>query len=518
MPMWVCDFETHRVLMVNESAIRTYGYTADQFLTMRFEDICMPEEVARLQAVLTRPEAVFNGTGVWRLRRADGAERAAVTACYRMEMRDRVVCLIGALDATADRERIGDITTQMLLGTAEQQASVLDAVPAMAALLDADGRIIFTNKAWRDAAATVTPYAGAHAKVGVDYIALCREVDREIAPPVPLAEPIAAVVRGRRSFDTDYESGCWFRCIATAVQNGGRRGAVVIHVDTSVEHAGNTRRALDSGRLKMETLGTLAGGIAHDFNNLLIAMAGLLEMCIDDVPPDGSTARRLRTALAAVDQATDLVRKILAFSRRDEPKREPVSLAGIVNLALDLLSVSMPHSIQLERCLEDVGMVLADATQMHQVILNLGRNAIDAIGTDTSTGQIKVTLDGVELDEAERARLGLAGTSYLRLRVADNGRGMPPEVRERLFEPFFTTKPRGEGTGMGLAVVQGIVVDHDGVITVNSAPGAGCCFTVYLPRLSRHAAAASSSAAATTPRPSASRGRAAAAGSDEVSG
>jgi len=501
IPMWVYDVETRGLLMANDSAARTYGFSVDQLLAMRLDDLYAPDEVARLQTILTQPKAVFGGTGIWRLRRADGGELAVVTANFRMEMRGRVVCLTGALDATANRDCGGDLAPQMLLGTAEQQATVLDALPAMAALLDADGRIIFTNRAWRDAGATVTPYAGAHAKVGDDYIALCREADHEIAPSVPLARPIAAVVRGRRSFDTDYESGCWFRCIATAVESGGRRGAVVIHVDTSIEHPNNTQRALDSGRRqasKMEALGTLAGGIAHDFNNLLIAMAGLLEMCLDDVPPDGSTARRLRTALAAVDQATDLVRKILAFSRRDEPTREPVSLAGIAGLALDLLAVNMPRSIRLERRLDDTGTVLADATQMHQVILNLGRNAMDAIGT-AAAGEIEVTVDGLELDETERCRLGLAGTSYLRLRVADNGRGMPPEVRERLFEPFFTTKPRGEGTGMGLAVVQGIVVDHDGVITVESEPGAGSCFTVYLPRWSRQADAPP------VQRPSASR-------------
>jgi PAS domain S-box-containing protein len=492
VPMWVYDFETRRFLMVNQSAVRAHGFSVDQFLAMRLDDLYMPDEVDRLQTVLARPEAVFGRTGVWRLRRADGGEIAVVTASYRLEMRGRVVCLMGALDAAADRDHAGDLAVRMLLGTTEQQASVLDALPAMAALLDANGRILFTNKAWRNAGTTVTPYAGDHAKVGADYVALCRKVDRKIAPPVPLARPIATVVRGRRSFDTDYEGSYernrrrWFRCIATAVESGGRRGAVVIHVDTTSEHPTDMQRALDSGRrqaAKMEALGTLAGGIAHDFNNLLVAMAGLLEMCLDDVAPDGSTARRLRTALAAVDQATDLVRKILAFSRRDEPKREPVSLAGIVGLALDLLAVSMPRSIRLERHLDDDGMVLADATQMHQVILNLGRNAIDAIDTAAATpGRIDVTVDAVELDAAERRRLDLAGTAYLRLRVADNGRGMPPEVRDRLFEPFFTTKPLGEGTGMGLAVVQGIVTDHGGAITVDSVPGAGTCFTVYLPR------------------------------------
>ncbi|GIX48515.1 MAG: hypothetical protein KatS3mg131_2726 [Candidatus Tectimicrobiota bacterium] len=233
---------------------------------------------------------------------------------------------------------------------------------------------------------------------------------------------------------------------------------------------------------KLQAIGTLAGGIAHDFNNILAAILGYTELALYDLPSASPARRSMEEVLAAGKRARDLIRQILTFSRQGSQKREPVSLATLVQEVLTLLRASLPATVAIRQHLApDAGTVLADPTQLHQVLLNLCTNAEHAMRP--GGGVLEVEVDAVALPASPPPELAeLPPGSYVRLRVRDTGHGMPPEVKERLFEPFFTTKGPGEGTGMGLAVVHGIVTSHGGAITVESAPGAGTTFTVYLPR------------------------------------
>jgi len=231
---------------------------------------------------------------------------------------------------------------------------------------------------------------------------------------------------------------------------------------------------------KMEAIGTLAGGIAHDFNNILGAIVGFAELAkLDAVTPSLQTS--LDEILRGCKRAGDLVRQILAFSRRQEQQRRSVRLGPIIDEATKLLRAALPSSIQFEiEISPEAPAVFADPTQIHQVLMNLCTNAAHAM--KDRPGRLRVSLERFEADE-EFVKLHPGGRpgSYARLVVSDNGHGMERATIDRIYEPFFTTKAPGEGTGLGLSVVHGIVQNHEGIITVYSQPGEGTIFRLYFP-------------------------------------
>jgi PAS domain S-box-containing protein len=221
---------------------------------------------------------------------------------------------------------------------------------------------------------------------------------------------------------------------------------------------------------KLEALGTLAGGIAHDLNNTLTPIMALSKVAARQLEPGDALRANLETIFTASEQARDLVKRVLAFSRRDKVDKKPTSLSSVVMDVLKLLRATIPSSIQVEPRIGDVPAILADASQIQQVVTNLVMNAIQAIGS--GTGVITVIL--------ERAS-PLASGEVVRLSVIDNGKGMDEATRLRIFEPFFTTKEVGQGTGLGLSIIERIVTDHGGRIEVESELGRGTRFDVFLP-------------------------------------
>ena len=234
---------------------------------------------------------------------------------------------------------------------------------------------------------------------------------------------------------------------------------------------------------KMEAIGTLAGGIAHDFNNILMVILGFTELTLGEMSPGSKTHQRLQQVLTAGKRAKELVQQILTFSRKSEPERKPLRLHLVINEALKLIRASLPSTISLLPDIdEDVGTILGDPTQIHQVVMNLCANAEYAMRQ--AGGVLKVRLDVVVMDDAFVAQHpALHPGPHVRFTVQDTGPGIAPEILERIFEPFFTTKDIGEGSGMGLAVVHGIVSSHHGIITVESHFGKGTTFEVYLPQI-----------------------------------
>jgi PAS domain S-box-containing protein len=241
---------------------------------------------------------------------------------------------------------------------------------------------------------------------------------------------------------------------------------------------------------KMQSLGTLTGGIAHDFNNILTAITGNAKLAIDDLPRTHPVQRSLVEIDKAAARATNLVRQVLAFGRRQEAQRVVVDMAVVVGEALNFLRAMIPATIDIRsRFAEHLPRVAADKTQVHQVITNLGSNAAHAIGD--RPGFIDVSLDEVRITEAEAQRsLDLDAGLYLRLSFSDNGDGIESAVLDRIFEPFFTTKSLGQGTGLGLSVVHGIMKNHDGSISVHSTRGAGTRFDLYFPGCAQASATA----------------------------
>ena len=232
---------------------------------------------------------------------------------------------------------------------------------------------------------------------------------------------------------------------------------------------------------KMEAIGTLAGGIAHDFNNVLAAIKGYTDLAKMQSENNPEVLGYLDAVSEGSRRAADLVRQILAFSRLQEQQRKLIQIWPILEEALRLLRATIPTTIQFDTSLLRRGpMVLADPTQIHQLVMNLATNASHAM--KDRPGRLGITLESIQVDANQVAlNPGLRVGAYLLLTVSDTGHGMDAGTISRIFDPFFTTKKAGEGTGLGLAVVHGIVQNHEGVITVSSQPGQGTRFQVYLP-------------------------------------
>jgi PAS domain S-box-containing protein len=231
---------------------------------------------------------------------------------------------------------------------------------------------------------------------------------------------------------------------------------------------------------KMEAIGTLAGGIAHDFNNILGAILGYGELALQHCAADTELRRYLDNVMHATERAKLLVERILGFSRSGLGDRVPVDVESVVTETLELLQASLPASIRLQSRIDAANAaVIGDATYLHQVAMNLCTNAVQAM---ESGGLLSVVLDRAEVSEPRTLSRGsIARGSYVRLMVSDTGTGIPPAVLDRMFDPFFTTKEVGEGTGLGLSLVHGIVADLGGAIDVTTTAGVGTRFEIWLP-------------------------------------
>ena len=234
---------------------------------------------------------------------------------------------------------------------------------------------------------------------------------------------------------------------------------------------------------KMEAIGTLAGGIAHDFNNILSPIMVHTELATMDLPPNNPVQHNLKEIFKAGERATDMVKQILAFNRKGEGKRVTIKMTPIIKDVLKLIRSSIPTTIDIQQSFEaESDIVFADPTQIHQILLNLCTNASHSM--QERGGELTINLTEEHLDpEVINKFSDLNPGPYLKLTVSDTGHGIGPETMERIFEPYFTTKETGEGTGMGLAMVHGIVKSYEGDITVESEQGKGTTFTVYLPMI-----------------------------------
>ncbi|MGE4559024.1 MAG: CHASE4 domain-containing protein [Desulfobulbus sp.] len=240
---------------------------------------------------------------------------------------------------------------------------------------------------------------------------------------------------------------------------------------------------------KLEAIGTMAGGIAHDFNNILAGIMGYAEIVLRDLDEEQApkSCRNLRNILSAGERARGLIEKMLTFSRQTESEQRPLNLARALEDVLQLIRVSLPSTILIESHVANPPTVMADPIQVHQVFMNLCTNAGHAM--KQNGGTLTITIDSVQLDTAfTECHPELTLGEYARIKVADTGKGIPEHLVERIFDPFFTTKRKGEGTGLGLSMVHGIIKGMQGLITVDSREGHGSCFTIYLPKINEEEA------------------------------
>ena len=233
---------------------------------------------------------------------------------------------------------------------------------------------------------------------------------------------------------------------------------------------------------KIEALGTLSGGIAHDFNNILAAIIGFTELVAGHTPEGSPDARYLERVMEASLRGRELVKQMLTFSRRAEQEKKPLRLAAIVKETIGLIRATIPSTIRIKVDIPgEPGSILGDPTQMQQVLMNLCTNA--AFAMRDKGGVLGIGLIDLDLPPSDGNPHGIAPGHYVKLTVSDTGTGIPSDIMDRIFDPFFTTRKLGEGTGLGLSVVHGIVRQSDGHIIVESEPGGGATFSIYFPKI-----------------------------------
>ena len=364
---------------------------------------------------------------------------------------------------------------QALQESEAQMRLVTDAMPAAIARFDCETRFLYANLAYGRILGCKTSTL-----IGQAFQTVFGDAAMEAVQPY-----VARVLAGERvSFEQTFDTPAY----------GRRRASVMMVPDFDAEgrvrgHFSVTTDITELRRLeehmresqKMDSIGTLAGGIAHDFNNVLGAVVGNAELALARLAPDHAARANLEQVSRASQRARGLVQQILTFSRRQPLQLVALPLQPLIEETLAILRSTLPARVQLTTELIDSPLyVNADASQMQQVLMNLGTNAWHALGAER--GRIGVGLTEITLTGPDDARVaGLAAGQYAHLQVSDDGTGMDEATRRRIFEPFFTTKEVGQGTGLGLSVVHGIVRTHLGAVTLETAPGAGSTFHVYLP-------------------------------------
>jgi PAS domain S-box-containing protein len=275
--------------------------------------------------------------------------------------------------------------------------------------------------------------------------------------------------------------GSWrlFASVGRSIPHGAD-GRQVVFNSRDITTSRNLEEQLLQAQ-KMEAIGTLAGGIAHDFNNMLAGILGSAELVREDLPPNHPTQEYVESITTAGNRARELVQQILTFSRRQESEKRVLQLQPIVGECIKLLRSTIPAMVKITHHVDAIcPPVFGDPTQIHQVIMNISTNAWQAL--PETGGHIHIRLHAVEVDPSMAANHRELHTgTFARLVITDNGHGMDAKTRDRIFEPFFTTKPASKGSGLGLSMVYGIIKSHRGAILVESEPGHGTTFQIYLP-------------------------------------
>jgi PAS domain S-box-containing protein len=483
---WELDLADNRLTWSDE-VFRIFGLRPGEFgaTYQSFLDAVHPDDRAAVDAAYSR--SLAEGKDSYEIehrvvRRDTGEVRIVREKCHhRRDASGRVVSSIGMVHDITETKRAEALRQalteqeRLRLGAAVEQAS--DCV----AMLDLDGVIRYVNAAF----------------TSVNRLAPDQAVGRSYFEFIS-GEPTAGALR------ETVNAGRMWRGQLTRPVTGGRpveleiaispvndpSGAVIgwLVTEKDVTQENALQRQVRQAQ-KMEALGTLAGGITHDFNNILSTIFVNTELALLDLEPAHPARRSLPTVLQAANRGKELVKQIITFSRQKEWERKPLEVAPIVKEGLKFLRSTLPKDIAINEAIAaDCGSVLADPSQIHQILVNLCQNA--SLAMADRAGQVDVRLEPVQVDSALAARHpDLKPGPHVRLTVADTGCGMTRELMERIFEPFFTTRKHGEGSGLGLSVVHGIVKSYDGAITVYSEPGKGSVFNVFLPQWTGEAGA-----------------------------
>ena len=464
---WETDADG-RFTFLSPTWSRITGQDPAEFLGRRREEFGDrtddPEAWWRHLAVLAARKPFRNFT--YCLRSATGASRWIRTTGIPVFDGPEFKGYRGAgLDVTAEVEAL-----RKARAVYERFAEAIENVPIGILVHDADDRLVFCNSATREYFPESSQFLVPGSRFE-DFVRAQAETGEVPQAVGRIEEWMENRMRRHRlpenNITQQFSTGRWIQIIERQMSDGGTVG---IRVDITDLKKGEAERLELEAQLhhsqKLEALGTLAGGIAHDLNNTLVPVVALSKSIAKVLDPASRAHGQITLVYQAALRATDLVKQIVAFSRKQAPEKRVFDLAAVARETIKMMRASIPSTIRLETALAPVPPMLGDPGQLHQVILNLVTNAAQAIGA--KPGRIQIGL--VPVGET------------LCLNVADTGCGMDETTRARMFEPFFTTKPVNEGTGLGLSVVHGIVTSHGGRIDVHSEPGEGSDITIWLPR------------------------------------
>ena len=475
-PIIIFEPEGERVFDVNRMACEVYGFERDEFIGMSLETLTLDVARGRARIAETISAGSYHNFETRHFTR-DGRELLIEVNASVINYKGRRAILSLNRDVTERRRVERALVESEARFRRMAESGIIGIIHC-----DPAGRILEANDYFLKAVG--------RARGELEEGALCL---RDLTPPeFHVLDEIAAESLARDGFYAAYEKeyvrgdGSRVRVVQGGAMLEGAGGRVVIFVldDTRRRQAEESLRASESQLLhaqKMESVGRLAGGVAHDFNNLLAVITLQADLMGRELDPGGRPARRAEEIKKSAERAATLTRQLLAFSRKQvlQPTVTDLNevLAGVGKILRSLLGeeVELLHELN-----PAPGKVLADRGQLEQVILNLAVNARDAMKRQ---GRLTVGTRNVRLDREEAERVGAKEGAYVLLSVADTGAGMSEEVRARAFEPFFTTKDIGEGTGLGLSTVYGIVKQSGGHITLESTPGQGTTVRVYLPRV-----------------------------------
>ncbi len=422
----------------------------------------------------------------YRITRSDGEERwlAALGDTFYSDT-GKPERMIGICIDITERKRIeeelrtsrDEFEAQVLERTAElrHRAELLDLAHDAIIVTDMEGRIIF----WNRGAEKIYGWTPDEVEGSVIYELLKTR-------SLPSFNDLNSILLDQNTWEGELEhttkDGRTLSILSRWVFQRDEAGnpIAIMRINLDITAAKQAEESLRQAH-KMEAIGTLAGGIAHDFNNILAAIIGFTEMAIEDVPDRPLVERNLQNVMTSATRARELVKQILAFSRKTGYERSPIALTPVVEETVKLLRASVPATIDMKFSAGATSdTVTATPVEVQQIVMNLATNAVLAL--EDRKGSLVIALSDTDF-EPDAFTLDQASREYLQIMVKDTGAGMTPEVMKRIFEPFFTTREVGKGSGMGLAVVYGIVNDLGGTIAVESEPGKGSTFRAFLPKV-----------------------------------
>lgn len=461
------DARTRQFLRANTAMIRMLGYNLEEITGLSVDDIHPSEDLPHIIAEFEKQLRCETGLSLdIPVKCKDGSVFFADVNITFLELdrRPHILCIFRDI---TDRKR----AEQELRDAELEKRLILDTQSSQVVLQDLSFSVTWANRsACESAGLSREEIIGRH----------CYEIwaqRDDICPGCPVA---LGIKTGRtQEIVRKISNGRTWHIVGSPVRDeAGRIVSTVLVTEDITERVTLESQLRQSQR--MEAIGTLAGGIAHDFNNILTSVIGFTQLALDDVEKGTSLEDNLQEVYTAGNRAKDLVKQILTFTRQTEEEIKPVYIHLIAKEVLKLLRSSIPTTIEIRQNIKSESLIMANPSQVHQIFMNLCTNAAQAM--DKDGGILEVTLADVKLDHNfTRGNKDLKPGNYLKIVVSDTGIGIGPDVIESIFEPYFTTKELGEGTGMGLAMVHGIVKGYEGEVTVDSTVGIGTVFSVYLP-------------------------------------